>query len=546
MKTNHPLILIILDGFGINPRKEGNAIALANKPNLDFFANYFPKAALAHSGLAVGLPGGITGNSEVGHKSIGSGRISLQTMQAIKNSLTYGQFFDNPALKTSINHARTHHSKLHLIGLLSDAGGHSHIDHLFGIFRFLIKNNFKDNIYFHFFTDGRDVPPKTAIKYIDIIKNTLVNAGLNAKIASLGGRYWGMDRAGNWDRIEKHYDAMLGQSNNKIKESEIEKYVEDSYKKGVTDEFIEPVIITDEEGMNIGPVEENDAIIFFNFRPDRMRELLQCFFDDDFSYFERIKLKSFQSTYFKNLQATSLTEYEFDSKEKNIAVAFEEPKLDSTLSQVFSQKGLKQLHVAETEKRAHITYFFNGGHESKSEGEEWTILPSPRVKTYNLKPEMSSKEITDVLLENLRTKNFDFYAVNYASPDMVAHTGILSAAIKTIESIDFELGRLYQEIEKQDGFMIIVSDHGNIEEMINPVTHEIDTEHNPYPAPFLLISPKLKKEKPSLVSLEELAKNPAGTLADIMPTILDLYDLPMPEIKLYAENKGSSLMGRLK
>ena len=544
--TSHPLVLIILDGFGINWQKDGNAVALAKKPNLDFFVQNFPKTALAHSGLAVGLPIGIVGNSEVGHKSIGSGRVSLQIMQAISQSLTYGQFFDNPAFKQSIEHAREHKSKLHIIGLLSDAGGHSHIDHLFGIFRFLIQHEFKDRIFLHFFTDGRDVPPKSAMKYIKMVENALIDSGLHAHIASLGGRYFGMDRGENWDRIEKNYDAMIGQSNNKIKETGIEKYIEDSYKKGITDEFLEPVTITDEKGINIGPIEDNDAIIFFNFRPDRMRELLQCFFDKDFPYFKRIKTDHLQTTYFKNLQGTSLTQYEINSKEKNVAIAFAEPNLDNTLAEFFSKAGMTQLHLAETEKMAHITYFLNGGHEEKFPGEEQIIVPSPKVKTYDLDPPMSSKLITDVLLENLREKKYDLYAVNFANTDMVGHTGVLSAGIAAVEATDFELGRIYQEIEKQDGFMIITSDHGNIEEMINPITHEIDTEHNLYPAPFLLIAPKLKKEKPSTISLEEIAKNPAGTLADVMPTILDLYGLQMPEIKLYNENKGTSLIGRLK
>uniref|UniRef100_A0A7C4M0K3 2,3-bisphosphoglycerate-independent phosphoglycerate mutase n=1 Tax=candidate division CPR3 bacterium TaxID=2268181 RepID=A0A7C4M0K3_UNCC3 len=545
-KTNHPLVLIILDGFGIRSEKEGNAIALAQKPNFDFFVKNFPKTALSHSGLAVGLPIGVTGNSEVGHKSIGSGRISLQTMQAIRDALTYGQFFNNPAFKESIDYAKKNNSKLHLIGMLSDAGGHSHIDHLFGIFRFLISHNFKENIFFHFFTDGRDVPPKSAKKYISMLKNTLVNSGLKAHIASIGGRYFGMDRGENWDRIEKHYKAMLGLSENKIPEDEIEKYIDESYKKDITDEFLEPVVIIDKENKNIGSIEDGDAIIFFNFRPDRMRQLVQCFFDKDFPHFERNSINGVQTTYFKNLRGTSLTEYETDSEQKNIAVAFAETKLDNTLAKVLSDQGLTQLHITETEKRAHITYFLNGGYENKFPGEEHIIVPSPKVKTYDLKPEMSSKEITDILIDNLRNKKYDFYAVNFANTDMVGHTGKLEAGIKAVESVDFELGRIYQEIERQDGFMIITSDHGNIEEMINHETKEIDTEHNIYPAPFLLVSPKLKKSEISNITIEELAKNPTGTLADIMPTILDLYGMEMPEIELYGESKGSSLLGRLK
>lgn len=546
MTTKHPLALIILDGFGIREAKEGNAIAQAKMPNFQFFCDYFPKTTLSHSGLAVGLPSGIVGNSEVGHKSIGSGRTSQQTMYAIKKAIDYGQFFDNPALKESIENARKNNSNLHIIGLLSDAGGHSHIDHLFGIFRFLIANNFMDRIYLHFFTDGRDVPPKSALKYIKLVQNTLRDSGLRGEIASLGGRYWGMDRALNWDRIEKHYNAMVGESPNKISREDIEKYINDSYDKNITDEFLEPASITDKNGENIGNIKDRDSLIFFNFRPDRMREILRAFFDENLPFFERKKINGIKSTFFKNLQATSLTEYETGIREKNISIAFPESKLDGTLSQALSEKGLTQLHIAETEKQSHITYFLNGGHEGKSAGEEWVIVPSAKVKTYDLAPQMSNKQITDVLVDSLKEKRYDFYAVNFASPDMVGHTGNIEAAIKSLESLDHELGRIYQEIEKQVGFMIIVSDHGNVEEMINPDTKEIDTEHNPHPSPFLLVSPKLKREKASPIKIEEIAKNPTGTLADVMPTILDLYDIPMPEIKLYSENMGSSLIGRLK
>jgi len=545
-KVKHPLVLIILDGFGIKKDQKGNAIAQAKKPNFDFFCQYFPKTALAHSGLSVGLPRGIVGNSEVGHKSIGSGRISVQTMFAIQKSMFYGQFFDNSALKRSIEHARANNSKLHIIGMLSDGGGHSHIDHLFGIFRLLISNDFKDNIYLHFMSDGRDVPPKSFSKYFNLVKETLTNAGIHAKIASIGGRYWGMDRAENWNRIEKQYNAMVGTSKNQVEESKILDYFNNSYSEKITDEFIEPATIVDGNGKPVGPVQDNDAIIFFNFRPDRMRQLLRCFFDENFPYFERKKLDHFQTTYLKEIQITSLTDYEIDTSKKSISVAFEETKLDGTLAEVLARQGLSQLHIAETEKQAHITYFLNGGNESKEPGEEHLIIPSKKVRTYDLLPAMSTVEIADALIKNLAQKNYDFYAVNIASSDMVGHTGNLAAGIKAVEIIDEQLGRIYKEIENQNGFMIIVSDHGNIEEMINPVTEEIDTEHNVYPSPFLLLSPKLKRKTLSILPIEDMAVNPSGTLADVMPTILELYDIPMPEVKVSPEQKGISLIGRLK
>lgn len=544
--TKYPLALIILDGFGIKKDQKGNAVALAQTPNFDFFCKYFPKTTLAHSGLAVGLPKEIVGNSEVGHRSIGSGRISNQTMFNIQRAMLYGQFFDNPAFRDSINHARENHSKLHIIGLLSDGGGHSHIDHLFGIFRLLLSNNFKDNICLHFFSDGRDVPPKSFEKYYKLVEDVLKNSGLKAKIASIGGRYWGMDRAGNWDRMEKHYNAMVGLSENKVKQDEVIAHFKDSYAKNVTDEFIEPFTIVDESGKPVGPVQDNDAIIFFNFRSDRMRQLLRCFFDKDFPFFVRKKIDHFQTTYLKEIQITSLTEYEIDSSEKNISVAFKEEKLDNTLAEFLARQGLSQLHLAETEKEAHITYYLNGGNETRVPGENVLIIPSKKVKTYDLEPDMSTTEIADALIKNLAQKNYDFYAVNIAASDMVGHTGVLPAGVKAIEIIDEALGRIYKEIENQNGFMIIVSDHGNVEEMINPITNEMDTEHNFYPAPFLLISPKLKKKEPSTISIWDLSLNPSGTLADVMPTILELYGLKMPEIKVYPDQRGISLIGRLK
>lgn len=545
-KVKHPLALIILDGFGIKKDQTGNAIKLAKKPNLDFFCQYFPKTTLAHSGLAVGLPKEITGGSEVGHKSIGSGRISAQTMFNIQKSMMYGQFFNNPAFRDSIDHARKNHSRLHIIGLLSDGGCHSHIDHLFGIFRLLISNDFKDNIYLHLISDGRDVSPKSFEKYFKLVKETIANAGLNIKIASVGGRYWGMDRALNWDRIEKHYNAMVGVSENKITEDKILDYFNDSYAKGINDEFIDPATMVDENGKPVGPIQDNDSIIFFNFRSDRMKQILRCFFDKDFSLFERKKIDHFQTTYIKEIQITSLTEYEIDSSKKNISVAFKEERLDNTLSEVLAREGLSQLHLAETEKEAHITYFLDGSNESKFPGEDVLIVPSKKVRTYDLEPAMSTVEIADALIKSLAQKKYDFYAVNIASSDMVGHTGNLEAGIKAIEVIDEQLGRIYREIENQNGFMIIVSDHGNIEEMINPVTGEMDTEHNIYPAPFILISPKLKKKELSNTSIEDLAVNPSGTLADVMPTILELYGLKMPEIKVYPDQRGISLIGRLK
>lgn len=546
MNTKHPVALIILDGFGMRWQEEGNAIAIAKKPNFDHFCNYFPKTTLAHSGIAVGLPKEIVGNSEVGHKSIGSGRISDQTMYEIQKAIDYGQFFQNEAFLASIKNAKEKETGLHIVGLISDGGAHSHIDHLFGIFRFLIENGFKKNIHLHFFTDGRDVPPKSAMKYIKMVERTIEESGLNAHIASIGGRYYGMDRGENWDRVEKSYNSMIGQTKNRIKESEIEKYINSSYENGVTDEFLEPATITDESGSPLGPIMSGDSIIFFNFRPDRMKEILQCFFEKDFDGFSRKKVDGIYTTYLKDLQITSLTQYETGSKEKRVSVAFEEKRLENTLAEVLSKKGFSQLHIAEKEKEAHITYFLNGGHEEPFIGEDRVIIPSPKVKTYDLAPAMSSHEIADVLIENLKAKKYDFYAVNFANTDMVGHTGNLEAAIKAVEETDRELGRIYEEIERQDGFMIIISDHGNIEEMINPETGEIDTEHNTSPSPFLLISPSLKREDPSPIPIDEMAKNPSGTLADVMPTILELYEIPMPEIDVPPERKGESLVGRLK
>ena len=545
--TKYPLALVILDGLGIKENIEGNAFALAKKPNLDFFFNYFPKTTLAHSGLAVGLPEGITGNSEVGHKSIGSGRISLQTMFAIKNSMVYGSFYKNEAFLKSINYAREHNSAIHIVGLLSDGGCHSHIDHLFGIFRILIDQGFTKNVFLHIITDGRDVPPKSFANYYKQLRSVINDTELDVRIASIGGRYWGMDRAENWDRIEKHYDAMIGLSENKIREENIKKYIEESYNKKISDEFIEPATITDQDDKPIATINEYDSIIFFNFRPDRMRELLKCFFDKEFPYFKRkVVENNLQTSYIKDLHISSLTEYEIYSEEKNIAVAFMEEKLDNTLAKVLSDNNLTQLHIAETEKQAHITYFLNGGHEERFRGEDRIFISSPKVRTYDLDPAMSAERVADTVIENLQSKNYDFYAINFANADMVGHTGNLEAGIKAIEFLDFQLGRLYKEIENQNGFMIITSDHGNIEEMINPITKEIDTEHNIYPVPFVVVSPHLKRSDISPINIVSLAKNTTATLADVMPTILRIYQIEMPKIMVYGDSVGNSLLERLK
>jgi len=521
-----PVLLIILDGYGISPIKEGNAVFYADSPNIESYQKKYPKALLHTAGNEVGLPYGEFGNSEVGHLNIGAGRIVYQALLRVSNEIEAGKLYDNKVLDELKKHVKKNKSALHLIGLLSAGGSHSHIEHLFALIEWAAKNNLK-NVFLHLFTDGRDSPPTSGEYFIEDLQRRIKEFKSNAKIASLGGRYFGMDRDKHWERLKKSYLTMIGQSRNK--ESDPIKVLSENYQKNITDEFIEPVMFCDQSGEPLAKISDDDGILFFNIRPDRTREILSAFLNEKFNGFKTKK--------FKNLFIATLTEYDHY---KGVKVIFPEKELTNTLGEVLSKKGLKQFRIAETEKYAHVTYFFNGGREKPFIGETRVIIQSPHVPTFDKKPEMSAYKITQKVLAELNLGRQDFYVINFANPDLVGHTGNFKAIVKGIEVVDECLGLIVKKILALDGLAIITSDHGNAEVTKNSETGEIDTEHNIYPAPIILVAKELENKKPTK-SFKELLVEPIGALCDIAPTILDLMDIKQPE-----EMTGISLLNSLK
>lgn len=505
------VMLVVLDGFGLTDNKEGNAIYAAKTPNLDFYFNKYPNTSLMPSGLAVGLPEGQMGNSEVGHLNIGAGRIVYQELTRISKEINEGAFFKKEEFVEAIENVKQNGSKLHLFGLLSDGGVHSHLTHLFALMK-LAKEQGLQEVYVHAFLDGRDVPPACAKEYIKQFEDKSNEIGIG-KIATIAGRYYAMDRDKRWDRTKKAYDAIvLGKG---VYANSPMEAIDIAYDKDQTDEFVEPTVIL-EDGRPIATVDKNDSIIFFNFRPDRARQLTRAFIDEVFNFFEREK--GYLPVFF-----VSMTQY--DETFKNIHVAYKPEKLNNTLGEYLSKKGIKQLRIAETEKYAHVTFFFNGGVEEPNEGEERILIPSPKVATYDLKPEMSAYEVTDTVIPKIKSNQYGFILLNFANPDMVGHTGVMNAAIKAIEAIDDCLGRIVEAVESVGGTILITADHGNSEQMIDPETKEPQTAHTTNPVPFIFIGEgdvDLRKD---------------GILADIAPTILDIMKLPKPE-----EMTGKSLI----
>lgn len=505
-------ILMILDGFGINDKTEGNAIKLANTPVIDDILKTYPNVKGYASGLAVGLPDGQMGNSEVGHLNMGAGRIVYQELTRITKAIADGDFFENPAFLSAVKNCKENNSALHLMGLLSTGGVHSHIDHLLGLIK-LAKMNGLDKVYVHAFLDGRDTPPTSGKGFLMQVEEEMKKIGVG-KIASIAGRYYAMDRDNRWDRVEKAYNALvLGEGD---KAESAEKCMDATYAKDVNDEFVVPTVIT-ENGEALATVKENDSVIFFNYRPDRAREMTRAFCDESFEGFER-------KNGFMKLKFVCFTDY--DSTIGNKEVAFVKEKLTNTLGEYIASKGLTQLRLAETEKYAHVTFFFNGGVEEPNKNEKRILIPSPKVATYDLQPEMSANEVTDKLVENILNGENDLIIVNYANPDMVGHTGVIPAAIKAIETIDSCLGRVMEAIKKADAQMFLCADHGNSDQLIDYNTGEPFTAHTTNPVPFVLVNCKMAK------GLKE-----DGKLADIAPTLLEMMGLEQPK-----EMTGSSLL----
>lgn len=507
--------LIILDGFGLNPRNEGNAIYEAHTPNLDRLWNAYPHVSIQGSGLDVGLPEGQMGNSEVGHLNIGAGRIVYQDYTRVSKAIEDESFFENRALLGAIGNVKEKNSKLHLMGLVSDGGVHSHIKHLYALVELAKKSGLSD-VYIHCFMDGRDVPPASGKDYIEKLEAKLEELEFG-RIATVSGRYYAMDRDKRWDRTKLAYDALVEGVG--VEADSAVQAMEQSYADDVYDEFVMPTVIKN-SGKPISTIDENDSIIFFNFRPDRARQLTSSFIEPGFNGFDRER--GHFPVYF-----VSMTQY--DETFKDIHVAYEPEHLTNTFGEYISSLGLKQLRIAETEKYAHVTFFFNGGVEHPNEGEDRVLIPSPKVATYDLKPEMSAYEVTDEVIERIESGEYDVIVLNYANCDMVGHTGDMDAAINAVEAVDECAGRTVEAILRAGGRVLITADHGNAEQMLDYETGEPHTAHTSNPVPFILVDENLK----------DMELREEGRLADIVPTILDLMDIKKPD-----EMTGKSLLER--
>jgi len=512
MEVAKPLLLMILDGWGHRQATEGNAIAQANLPNFRRLESTYPHTTLQASGEAVGLPDGQMGNSEVGHLNIGAGRIVYQELTRIFKAIKDGTIFANPVLIEAMEHARLHKKALHLMGLLSNGGVHSHIEHLFALLE-MAKKQGLEKVYVHVILDGRDVLPQSAKVFITQLEEKITELGIG-KIASVSGRYYVMDRDKRWERLELGYQA-LAYGQGKCAASALAA-VESSYDVRVTDEFVLPTVIVDAEGKPVGSIQEDDSVLFYNFRSDRAREITRAFVDEVFTGFERPNRP--------HVHYVCMTQYD---ETISAPVAFPQQDLKNTLGEVLSKQGLRQLRIAETEKYAHVTFFFNGGIEDPDPGEERVLIPSPKVATYNLQPEMSAPELTQKLLEQLRKTPPDVIILNFANPDMVGHTGVFEATVKAVETVDQCLGQIYDELQKIGGTLLITADHGNAEEKVDPQTKLPLTAHSTNLVPCILVNDQLKGQ-----TLHE-----GGALCDVAPTMLELLHIPIPE-----EMTGKSLL----
>ena len=501
-----PLALIILDGFGCREETKGNAIAAARTPYLDHLMACCPHTRIGASGMDVGLPDGQMGNSEVGHTNIGAGRIVYQELTRITKSFDEGEALGNPALTAAMENARRPGQALHLMGLLSDGGVHSHIRHLYGLME-MARRFAVERVYLHCFMDGRDVPPTSGIEFIAALQQKIKELGLG-QIATVSGRYYAMDRDNRWERVKLAYDAIVNGEGNK--DPDPVAVMQKSYGAGVTDEFIVPTVVTEGAGIKAG-----DSVIFFNFRPDRARELTRALVDPDFAGFEREK-GFFPLTYI------CMTQY--DATMPNVEVAYRPESLANTLGEYLSRLGKTQLRIAETEKYAHVTFFFNGGVEAPYEGEDRVLIPSPKVATYDLQPEMSAYAVTDEAVRRIESGRYDVIILNYANCDMVGHTGVFEAAVKAVEAVDTCLGRLLAALEKAGGRAFLTADHGNADQMADENGAPF-TAHTTNPVPFVAIG------------FGDVTLRSGGRLADIAPTMLQAMGLPQPE-----EMTGRSLL----
>jgi len=507
-----PFVLVIMDGWGINPRQEGNAIALARTPNIDKLAKEWPHTAIRTSGEAVGLPDGQMGNSEVGHQNIGAGKRVLQDYTRVNGSIKDGSFFQNPALLKAIEHVKKNGSQLHICGLLGDGGVHAHETHLEALLRLANMHDI-EHVYIHSFTDGRDTSPTGGVEFMRLLQTRAREIGGEhaAQVATVSGRYYAMDRDNRWDRTALTYFAMTRAEG--VKAATAVGAIEQSYEQHVTDEFIVPTVVMEDQ-QPVAVVKAGDALIHYNFRPDRARQLTKAFVLEELP--PQAQGKFDRGPRLKNLQYVMMTAYE---EGLDAAVAFRADEVEMPLARVISEQGLRQFHTAETEKYAHVTYFINGRRETPFPGEERLLVPSPKVPTYDLQPEMSAAGVTDSAVEHIRSGEYDLVIMNYANADMVGHTGVLEAAIKAVEAVDTGVGRVVETTLAVGGGLLITADHGNAEQLIDYKTGKPFTAHTTYPVPLYLVVPQLAQVR---------LRN-EGILADVAPTILDILSIAQPK-----------------
>ena len=509
--SKKPTVLMILDGYGLNEKKENNAVYEAKTPVMDSLMAECPFVKGYASGLAVGLPDGQMGNSEVGHLNMGAGRIVYQELTRITKEIEDGDFFKNEALLTAMKNARDNDSAIHFMGLLSDGGVHSHNTHLYGLLEMAKREGLK-KVYVHCFLDGRDTPPASGKSYIEALQAKMQEIGVG-EIGVISGRYYAMDRDNRWDRVELAYKALTRGEG--VKATDAAQAVQDSYDNDKTDEFVLPTVI-EKDGKPVTVVSDKDSVVFFNFRPDRAREITRAFCDDEFQGFDRGARK--------NLTFVCFTDY--DDTIGNKLVAFHKVQLHNTFGEYLAAHNMTQARIAETEKYAHVTFFFNGGVEEPNKGEDRILVKSPKVATYDLQPEMSAPAVCDKLVEAIKSDKYDVIIINFANPDMVGHTGVEDAAIQAVEAVDACVGRAVEAIKEVDGQMFICADHGNAEQLMDYETGEPFTAHTTNPVPFILVN-----ADPAYTLRE------GGCLADIIPTLIELMGMEQPE-----EMTGKSLL----
>lgn len=509
--SRKPVVLMILDGYGLNKEKRGNAVLEANTPVMDRLMKECPFVEGNASGLAVGLPDGQMGNSEVGHLNMGAGRIVYQELTKITKAIEDGDFFENAEFLKAVENCKKNGSALHLMGLVSDGGVHSHMTHIFGLLE-LAKRNGLEKVFVHCFLDGRDTPPSSGREFVEALEGKMKELGVG-KVASVMGRYYAMDRDNRWDRVELAYRALTRGEGKQ--DPSAAAAVQASYDEGKTDEFVVPTVIT-ENGRPVGLVQDKDSVIFFNFRPDRAREITRAFCDDAFTGFDRDK----------RLELVYVCFTDYDETIPNKLVAFKKEAITNTLGQFLADHHMTQARIAETEKYAHVTSFFNGGVEEPNPGEVRILVKSPKVATYDLQPEMSAPAVCDKLVEAIGSGKYDVIIINFANPDMVGHTGVENAAIQAVEAVDACVGRAVEAIEKADGAMFICADHGNVEQLVDYETGEPFTAHTTNPVPFILVN-----------AGAEYGLREGGCLADIAPTLIELMGMEQPK-----EMTGKSLL----